>query len=93
MQEASFSAKQTSPKYVHLHLKSQSVDDIVRKKADEQTLLSFECSNPIWGTTTHPLDTGRTCGGSSGGEAVMVAMRGSPIGWGNDSKSSLILLS
>jgi hypothetical protein len=61
--------------------------------AEGQTLLSFECANPIWGSTENPFDPERTCGGSSGGEAVMVNMRGSPIGWGNDSKLSISLSS
>lgn len=51
-----------------------------------QTLLAFECSNPVFGTTTNPFDSSRTCGGSSGGEAALVTLRGTPIGWGSDSE-------
>ena len=47
-----------------------------------QSLMSFDCSNPIFGTTVHPLDPLRSSGGSSGGEAALIAMRGSPLGLG-----------
>ncbi|ODN90188.1 amidase [Cryptococcus wingfieldii CBS 7118] len=54
-----------------------------------QTLLAFECRNPIFGQTSNPGASDRTCGGSSGGEAALVALRGSPIGWGSDIGGSL----
>ncbi|WVR06063.1 hypothetical protein IAU60_003091 [Kwoniella sp. DSM 27419] len=54
-----------------------------------QTLLAFECGNPIFGATSNPHATARTCGGSSGGEAALLALRGSPIGWGSDIGGSL----
>ena len=47
-----------------------------------QCILSFDCKNPIYGQTTHPLDLSRTPGGSSGGEAALVALGGSIIGIG-----------
>ncbi|ROT69527.1 hypothetical protein C7M84_012265 [Penaeus vannamei] len=31
-----------------------------------QSLVSYRCSNPVWGETLNPVDTQRTCGGSSG---------------------------
>lgn len=49
-----------------------------------QTMISFGCSNPIWGLTTHPLNKERTPGGSSGGESCLVAGGGSPFGIGSD---------
>ncbi|TFY61189.1 hypothetical protein EVG20_g7152 [Dentipellis fragilis] len=39
-----------------------------------QTMLAFECSNPLWGRTTNPYSAAHTCGGSSGGEAALLAM-------------------
>nr|XP_018999641.1 amidase [Kwoniella mangroviensis CBS 8507]OCF63102.1 amidase [Kwoniella mangroviensis CBS 8507] len=54
-----------------------------------QTLLAFECRNPIFGTSTNPYSSERTCGGSSGGEAALIALRGSPMGWGSDIGGSL----
>lgn len=47
-----------------------------------QSLMSFDCSNPIYGTTCHPLDPTRSPGGSSGGEAALLALGGSIIGIG-----------
>lgn len=37
----------------------------------------------------NPLNRLCTAGGSSGGEAVLVAMRGSMIGWGGDTSGSI----
>ena len=45
---------------------------------------SFGCSNPVWGVTTNIRDPARVPGGSSGGEAVLVAAGGSPLGLGSD---------
>jgi Asp-tRNA(Asn)/Glu-tRNA(Gln) amidotransferase A subunit family amidase len=47
-----------------------------------QTLMSFECSNPLWGTTSNPIDVSLSPGGSSGGEAALIASKGSIIGIG-----------
>jgi fatty acid amide hydrolase len=49
-----------------------------------QTLLSFECANPVYGATSNPWDSSRVPGGSSGGEAALLAMDGSPVGIGTD---------
>ena len=54
-----------------------------------QTLLSFECSNYLWGSTTNPANSTRSPGGSSGGEAALIACGGSVIGIGNDVGGSL----
>ena len=54
-----------------------------------QTLLSYECSNPLWGATTNPHNSRFTCGGSSGGEAALIASQGSIFGIGNDIGGSL----
>lgn len=73
-----------------------------------QTMLSFECSNPVWGRTLHPLKstaTGSplkntkvpaaeqerrfTSGGSSGGEAALLASDGTALGLGSDIGGSL----
>src|SRR5262249_38791246 len=37
----------------------------------------------------NPWNLGRTCGGSTGGEAAIVAARGSPLGIGNDLGGSI----
>jgi Asp-tRNA(Asn)/Glu-tRNA(Gln) amidotransferase A subunit family amidase len=54
-----------------------------------QAMLGFECSNPLWGRTTHPLSSAYTCGGSSGGEAALLAASGSALGFGSDLACSI----
>ncbi|TFK32784.1 amidase signature domain-containing protein, partial [Crucibulum laeve] len=54
-----------------------------------QTMLAFECSNPVWGRTTNPWNDKYTCGGSSGGEGALLAMDGSALGIGSDIGGSL----
>src|SRR5271156_6287676 len=54
-----------------------------------QTLLAFECNNPIFGVTQNPVVKGFTCGGSSGGEAAVLARNASAIGFGSDIGGSL----
>ncbi|KAF8312351.1 amidase signature enzyme [Clavulina sp. PMI_390] len=69
-----------------------------------QTMLSFECCNPVWGRTLNPLKSSGpknpkvppmeqerrfTCGGSSGGEGALLACDGSAFGLGTDIGGSL----
>lgn len=49
----------------------------------------FECSNPVYGKTSNPLDLSRTSGGSSGGEAALIASEVLPIGLGSDIGGSI----
>ena len=49
-----------------------------------QTLISFECSNPLFGVTRHLQSAAFTAGGSSGGEAALIAGGGSVLGIGTD---------
>ena len=49
-----------------------------------QAIKSFGCSNPIFGVTANPLDVNRTPGGSSGGEAALIASGASLVGFGSD---------
>ncbi|HZQ34309.1 MAG TPA: amidase, partial [Dehalococcoidia bacterium] len=51
----------------------------------------IETDNPVYGRTNNPYDLGRTPGGSSGGEAALIAAGGSPLGLGSDSGGSLRL--
>jgi fatty acid amide hydrolase len=63
---------------------------IVLAKTNVSQLLSFvETDNLVFGRTNHPLSKERSCGGSSGGEAAIVAMRGSPLGFGTDLGGSI----
>lgn len=48
-----------------------------------------ESINFIYGNTVNPLNRDLTSGGSSGGEAALIALKGSPIGVGSDIGGSL----
>jgi len=48
-----------------------------------------ESDNPVYGRTNNPYDQTRTPGGSSGGEAAIIAAGGSPLGLGSDSGGSI----
>ncbi len=54
-------------------------------------LFAFETDNLIYGRTNNPYDLTRTCGGSSGGEAALIAAGGSPFGLGSDAAGSVRL--
>jgi amidase len=54
-------------------------------------LFAFESANLIFGQTNNPYDLTRTCGGSSGGEAALIASCGSPLGLGSDAAGSVRL--
>lgn len=45
---------------------------------------ALETESNLYGTTTNPFNSGLTPGGSSGGEAALIAMRGSLLGIGTD---------
>ncbi|KAJ7090201.1 amidase [Mycena belliarum] len=69
-------------------LKSAGAIPIVKTNVP-QTMFSFECSNPVFGRTTNPYNQGYTSGGSSGGEAALLAMDGAALGVGSDVGGSL----
>lgn len=50
-----------------------------------------ESDNPVYGRTNNPYDQRCTPGGSSGGEAALIAAGGSPCGVGSDSGGSIRL--
>jgi fatty acid amide hydrolase len=52
-------------------------------------MIWHESDNPVYGRTNNPWDFSRTCGGSTGGEAAIVAAGGSPLGIGNDLGGSI----
>ncbi|HZN33570.1 MAG TPA: amidase family protein [Pirellulaceae bacterium] len=54
-----------------------------------QLMIWHECDNPVYGRTNNPWDLSRTPGGSTGGEAAIIAARGSPLGLGNDLGGSI----
>ncbi|MCS7078590.1 MAG: amidase [Chloracidobacterium sp.] len=56
-----------------------------------QLAMANECENPLYGRTVHPRNALRAPGGSSGGEAAIIAAFGSPLGLGSDIGGSLRL--
>lgn len=54
-------------------------------------LFAFESDNLLFGPTNNPYDLKRTSGGSSGGEAALIAACGSPFGLGSDAAGSVRL--
>jgi fatty acid amide hydrolase len=51
--------------------------------------MACEADNPLYGRTLNPWDGRRTPGGSSGGEAAVIAAGGSPLGLGSDGGGSV----
>jgi fatty acid amide hydrolase len=62
---------------------------VVGKANVPQAMYLHETDNPVWGRTNHPRDPGRGPGGSSGGDAALVAAGVVPLGVGNDLAGSL----
>lgn len=54
-------------------------------------LFAFESDNLLFGRTNNPYDRSRTSGGSSGGEAALIASCGSAFGLGSDAAGSVRL--
>ena len=50
---------------------------------------AVETDNLVYGRTNNPYDLARTPGGSSGGEAAIIASCGSPLGLGTDAGGSI----
>jgi amidase len=51
--------------------------------------MALETKSTLYGRTLNPYNTELTCGGSSGGEAALIAMRGSVLGLGGDIAGSI----
>ncbi len=62
---------------------------ILGKTNTSQLLIYIESDNPVYGRTNNPWNLERTCGGSSGGEAAIIAAGGSPLGLGGDLGGSI----
>jgi fatty acid amide hydrolase len=62
---------------------------ILAKTNVPQVLLYNETDNPLYGRTNNPWATARTPGGSSGGEAALIAAGGAALGLGTDLAGSL----
>ena len=57
---------------------------VLGKTNVSQLLLFFESDNPLYGPSRNPWDHERTPGGSSGGQAAIIAAGGSSLGLGTD---------
>jgi amidase len=71
-------------------LKSAGAIPIARTNLPD-LLFAFESDNLLFGATQNPYDVTRTSGGSSGGEAALIAACGSPMGLGSDAAGSVRL--
>ncbi len=54
-----------------------------------QLMVMHETDNPVYGRTNNPWNLDRGSGGSSGGEAAIIAAGGSALGLGNDLGGSI----
>jgi fatty acid amide hydrolase len=62
---------------------------IVGKTNVPQLMMLYETDNPVYGRTNNPWDLRRSPGGSSGGEAAIIAAGGVPLGLGGDLAGSI----
>ncbi|KAF4153779.1 hypothetical protein CNMCM6936_009559 [Aspergillus lentulus] len=62
---------------------------IIAKTNVSQGMAAPDSYNHVFGRTLNPLNHRLTVGGSSGGEAALVAMRGSMVGFGTDIGGSI----
>ena len=62
---------------------------VVGKSNVPQAMYLHETVNPVWGRTNHPEQPSRSPGGSSGGDAALVAAGVVPLAIGNDLAGSV----
>ncbi len=63
---------------------------VILGKSNVSQLLSFtESENPVYGRTNHAHNQAFSCGGSSGGEGVLIGQGLSPLGIGTDIGGSI----
>lgn len=62
---------------------------VVAKTNVPEYTWSYETENDVFGRTLNPHDPGRTCGGSSGGEAALLGAGASIAGIGTDGGGSI----
>jgi len=62
---------------------------VIGKANVPQALYLHETENPVWGRTLHPTHADRGPGGSSGGDAALVAAGCVPLAIGNDLAGSI----
>lgn len=59
------------------------------KTTTPTAMMMMETTSNVWGETRGGYHSGASPGGSSGGEGVLLAMRGSPLGVGTDIGGSI----
>ncbi|PTB71699.1 amidase [Trichoderma longibrachiatum ATCC 18648] len=62
---------------------------IIGKTTVPQTVLTADTDSVVFGRTVNPYHAGFGAGGSSGGEAALIAMGGSALGLGTDAAGSV----
>jgi amidase len=62
---------------------------VLGKTNAAEMAMDYTADNPVFGRTNHPLNSRLTPGGSSGGEAVVIATHMSPGGIGSDLAGSV----
>ena len=62
---------------------------ILGKTNTPELTISYETDNLIYGRTNNPYDLSRTCGGSSGGAAAILAVGGAALELGSDTAGSI----
>ncbi|XP_064372237.1 vitamin D3 hydroxylase-associated protein-like [Dromaius novaehollandiae] len=73
-------------------LRSQGAIPFVKTNT-AQCMISYDCSNAVYGQTLNPLNHKKSPGGCSGGEGALIAGGGSILGIGLDVGGSICLLS
>lgn len=91
-----FEGRSPHPNYP-ITTESVMVDELRRlgavvyvKTSVPHTLMCGETVNNIIGYTLSPTNRLLSCGGSSGGEGALIALKGSPCGFGTDSVLSVV---
>ncbi|KAH8899771.1 amidase [Thozetella sp. PMI_491] len=59
------------------------------RTTEPQSMMQLECVSNLYGTTLNPYNKNMSSGGSSGGEAALIALGGSPLGIGSDVGGSI----
>jgi len=62
---------------------------VLTKTNVAQALMMYESINLVYGRSLNPYNRSLTSGGSSGGEAALLAMKGSALGVGSDYGGSI----
>lgn len=62
---------------------------LIAKTNVPEICMAFETDNLVFGRTNNPHDIDKSSGGSSGGEAAIIAACGSPFGLGSDAGGSI----